>query len=63
MSRGIFPDNRSKIIVWITLGKLSINNGLLYKMESSQDISLDSYKRITFSSKGRGLAVLLLLNI
>lgn len=63
LSQGIYPDNATKIVVWIALGSLGMDNGLLHKIESSQDISLDSHKRITFSGKAGGLAVLLLLRI
>jgi hypothetical protein len=63
MSRGMFPDDRTKIIVWIALGKLGIDNGFLHEMESGQDMSLDGHERITFSGKGGGLAVLLLLSM
>ncbi|KAJ5982682.1 hypothetical protein N7451_012782 [Penicillium sp. IBT 35674x] len=62
MSQGMSPDDKTKVIVWIALGKLGSDNGLLYEMESGQDMSLDGHEKITFSGKAGGLAVLLLLN-
>lgn len=63
MSQGMSPDDRTKIIVWIALGKLGIHNGFFHEMESGQDMSLDGHERITFSGKAGGLAVLLLLSM
>lgn len=63
MSQGMSPDNRTNIIVWIALGTLGTDNGLLHDMETGQDMSLDSHERITFSGKAGGLAVLLLLSM
>lgn len=63
MSQGMSPDDRTKIIIWIALGKLSLDNGLLHTMESGQDMSLDGHEKISFSGKAGGLAVLLLLSM
>lgn len=63
MSQGMSPDDRSKIIIWIALGKLSLDNGLSHMMESGQDMSLDGHEKIYFSGKAGDLAVLLLLKM
>ncbi|KAJ5292174.1 hypothetical protein N7478_001425 [Penicillium angulare] len=63
MSQGMSPDNRTNIIVWIALGTLGADNGLLHEMKSGQDMSLDGHEKITFSGKSGGLAVLLLLSM
>lgn len=61
--RGMSPDDKTTIIVWIALGKLDPGNGLFYTMTSGQDMSLDGRESITFSGKPGGLAVLLLLSM
>lgn len=63
LSQGMCPDDATKIVVWIALGSLGMDNGLLHEMESGQDMSLDGHERITFSGKAGGLAVLLLLRM
>lgn len=58
-----YPDDKTSIIVWIALGKLGVDNGFIYEMESGQDMSLDGREGIPFSGNGGGLAVLLLLHM
>lgn len=61
--KGMSPDDKTTVVVWIALGDLGPGNGLSYTMKSGQDMSLDGRETITFSGEAGGLAVLLLLNI
>jgi hypothetical protein len=63
MEEGMSPDDKTKIVVWIALGHHGPDNGLLHRMDSGQDMSLDGRERITFSGKAGGIAVLLLLSM
>ncbi|KAL4861661.1 hypothetical protein BDV12DRAFT_179909 [Aspergillus spectabilis] len=61
--KGMSPDDKTTIIVWIALGDLGPENGLFYTMTSGHDMSLDGRESITFSGRPSGLAVLLLLSM
>lgn len=63
MPKGMSPDDQTKVIVWIALGRLGPHNGVPWEMESGQDMCLDGHESITFSGKAGGLAVLLLLSM
>lgn len=63
LSQGMSPDDKTKVVVWIALGRLGLHNGVPYEMDSGQDMSMDGRESITFTGKAGGLAVLLLLSM